>query len=49
MVYDPKESDADELDILDKEGTPLGEEDVDTFEIEGVPCEMEKEDYEVLS
>mgnify|MGYP000415582453 FL=1 len=48
MVYDPKESDTDELDILDRDGTPLDDDDVDTLELEGPPLEMEKDDYEEL-
>jgi hypothetical protein len=49
MVYDARESDTEELDILDKEGTSLGEDDVDPLEIVGDPCEMDKEDYEELN
>lgn len=48
MVYDPKESDTDELDILDRDGAPLDDDDVDTLELEGPPLEMEKDDYEEL-
>jgi len=58
MVYDPKEGDEEvedeengdgtPLEILDKEGTPLGDEDVDTLELEGPASGMGEEDYEVL-
>lgn len=52
LIYDPKESDTDEnppdLEILEQEGTLLGEDDMDPFDADGMSTAMEEGDFEVL-
>lgn len=54
LIYDPKESDTEEsspdLEIMEEEGTPLGEEDVDSLDTGGGSlCSIEEGDFEVLA
>jgi hypothetical protein len=50
MIYDPKDSDTDEvpeLEIMDDNGCPLGDGDFDTVE-DTLPCPISTDDYEEL-
>ena len=50
MIYDPKESDTDEipdLEIMDDNGSPLGDGDFDTMD-NSMPCPIDTDDYEEL-
>jgi len=50
MVYDPKESETEEepsLEIMEDQGMPLGEDDVDAIE-DSTPTAIGEDDYEVL-
>ena len=51
MIYDPKESDTEsvqDLEILDEQGSPLGDGDFDSID-GNLSCPVEEDDYEELS
>ncbi len=50
LIYDPKDSDTDEvpdLEIMEENGCPLGDEDFDTVD-DTLPCPISMDDYEEL-